>query len=124
MTWEVIFENFPINSTFEDAQGYEMELDFSLIDSIQQMIKAGKGKAFSQGIKSVGESFGNKKIENEHFILNVKIANKNHNFLFKLEEKEKSKLVGISPEKITRDELVDVMYEILSNRVDETNLVI
>ena len=124
MTWEVSFEKFPLVSTFENALGYEMELDSSLMDAIKQIIDSGRGKTFAQGIKGVGRPFESKTNGNEHFILDIKHDNHKHTFLFKTGEKEKNKLVGISPEKITRDELVNLMYDVLSNRVEEANIVI
>ena len=123
MKWEVAFERFPIVEHFYDAINYEMELDHTLLETVREIIKKGNGQAFSNGIKKVARPFEKAEENKEHFILTIKREDKTHNFLFLLQDSERSKLVGIS-EKLTRDEVVDVLYDVLSEKIDEIALLI
>ena len=122
MQWEVSFLQLP-PAVFNDASNYGVEVDGDLFDSLRSIIDKGHGSTMTGGISLVKREFGESQPGEAFYILNVKREGKKYNFLFRLSEKEKSKLVGNSPS-LPRQELVDVLYEVLSQRVDEVNLLI
>lgn len=122
MQWEVSFLQLP-SAIFNDASNYGVEIDGDLFDSLRAIIDKGQGSTTAGGISGVKREFGNIQPGENFYILNVKMEGKKYDFLFKLSEKEKSKLVGNSPN-LPHQELVDVLYEVLSQRVDEVNLLI
>lgn len=123
MRWEVSFSQLP-SATFNDASNYGVEVDGDLMDSLRSIIDRGDGKAVTGGISWVRQEFGDRQSGENFYILTVKRNGRVYNLLFRLSEKEKSRLVGNYPENLARHELVDLLYEVLSQRVDEVNLLI
>ena len=123
MRLEVSFANFPIVSTFNDAQDYDLEVDNSFLDAVKDIVHEGNGRAVASGISWV-KPFENGHANGGYYILTAKKKNKTYSMLFQLGENEKSRLVGVYPEEATREELLNVLYEVLSERVEEINLVI
>ncbi|MBR9680893.1 MAG: hypothetical protein GOU98_03660 [Candidatus Altiarchaeota archaeon] len=122
MRWEVSFDQFPVVSTFNDVRDFDVELEPELIMSVKNIVDKGKGKTFAGKIDWVRRSFGDRESGENFYILTVKRNKKVYSLLFKIEEGEHSKLLGTYPENMGKDELVDVLYEVLSEKVDEVSL--
>ncbi|MBR9689633.1 MAG: hypothetical protein GOV01_01910 [Candidatus Altiarchaeota archaeon] len=124
MRWEVSFDQFPVISTFNDATGYNVNLDSDLILSVKNIVDKGRGKTFAGKISWVRKSFGDRQSGEDFYILTAKRGRRIYSLLFKIEAGEKSSLMGTYPENMTREELVDILYEVLSERVDEVSLLL
>jgi len=121
MVWEVALPQ--ALERFKDASGHGVEVDGDLMDSLKAMIESGKGKAVAEGISWAKREFGTKQPGEKFYILTVKKDGRTYSLLFKLSEKEKSRLIGNEPN-LAREQLLEVIYDILSRRADEVKLVI
>ena len=124
MRWEVSFDQFPIVSTFNDASSFNLKLDTNLISSVKSIINEGHGRTMASGISWVRRSFEDKQPGDKFYILTVKREKRVYSLLFKITEGEKSNLVGTYPENLAKDELLEVLYEVLSGHIDDVNLLI
>lgn len=116
MRVDVSFQNFPVMSTFNDAKDYDLEVDRTFINKIKQLVDKGRGKAVASGVKPIQR-------EGDYYVLTTREADQVHSMLFELEPEETSRLVGIHPH-ADRKEAMQLLYKVLSERIDEVNLVI
>jgi len=123
MEWVVSFQSFPINQKFIDAKNYDIQIDSSLIEVVKKMVDEGYGKTFSNGIKNIKNENQEYNGEN-YYILTVKDTQTTYGFLFRLDKEERSKLLGIYPKKLSREDLLNIMYRILTKRTEGVGLLI
>lgn len=124
MHWEVSFDQFPVVSTFNDASDFDVKLDPDLIVSVKDIVEKGKGKTFAGKISWVRRTFGDRQKGEDFYILTVRRSKRIYSLLFKIEERENSTLIGTYPENMGKEELISVLYEVLSEKVDEVNLLL
>ena len=122
MEWEVAFSKVPVVSTFRDASPLELELDGDLMASIKELVQKGKGITSVAGIEFVRT--GEKVLPGEKFyILSVKKGRDIKSLLFSLDRNE-SRLVGVYPDNLSRDDVLSVLYDVLSRRAKKVSVVI
>jgi|GEM_PF-2931917 len=124
MHWEVSFDQFTVVSTFNDASDFDVKLDPDLIVSVKDIVEKGKGKTFAGKISWVRRTFGDRQKGEDFYILTVRRSKRIYSLLFKIEERENSTLIGTYPENMGKEELISVLYEVLSEKVDEVNLLL
>lgn len=115
MEWEVWLGDG--RRRFRDARNQCTELDSDFMESLQEIIKAGRGRAEARGLWVGGRR------QEEFFIVDVGGGGEVHSMLFRQGKGEVSELVGVN-RGADEEEINEALYRVLSKRAEEVSLLI
>ncbi len=123
MRYEVSFSKFPVVSTFRDVRAMDLELDGDLMAALRDLVHSGKGETLAGGIQAVRRTDRDGLQSEKFYIMSARRDGRIYSFLFKLRGNE-SKLVGVYPDNLGREELETLLYEVLTEKVEQVSIVL